>query len=694
MIKINKNAPLSRQSLKFISDIFKTVGENTYANYIETELPKVMSFSLENKVVDMLCPYHNDHSFSKTNNNSSFKVEDNYIHCWIDNKNINLSTFLSTTPLLRSPKQTVHAEDTTSMAIIDEWVNIYQSVINEYGNFNNLIAKATELQPSLLKTYKDFIYNSQPIHNEQEIKYLQLLSAISQFAPNETLQQAYDYIKSRGFNQIDFIKSLQPFLYGENAINDLLSAIASYEASYNTQIFATENEKIEFLTALRFLIVNNNVPSSILQNRLALPIYNENNELINFNLRATLPEQVPKYLYLAKDTQNAMINDVLRLLSVNNMSHIGWLEPNVKNKQIFLVEGAWDQKSLAYNAYASGCLFTKTATKEQLAKLQNLVNDNNELIIAFDNDAAGILGALALSNVATAYGFETKIIVPPLFYDNQPVNDWNDLQKLWNTKYDKMIEKSGLGWYKTGEQLWTYKKDMLHTAYKSAIIKTPANLYESLNNYLYQSFYDNFGLDYFQIQTIVLITKFFKTKHNDIADNNYLFKDLLQYPQNASNTYFNQLKIYLTNSQNLNYDLQWLTNDLLPYIEKYFSASEFSELKTILNPTNIQYNALQMVQKDLKSLIYQASKTRDLNLAKSYNKNVLDNIKNYYDKNTGNYTNEANLSPYENNLYSSKVSRTYAKKVKEQEIIVNENLVKEQPQNNENMVWQTIQKKI
>lgn len=328
------NAPFNKRSFLFLKELAKQIPDQHLSkkllDFCDLNLNEqgIVLFDDENNVVNMLCPYHNDHSMGLISGNSSMVFKDGVLICFScsTNRKITFYRFLTQRPLKRTSKElsSGHVPDESAIKNMDLWCEIFDDITSKYGGFIDLINDFE------FKDFDDFIYLTKAKYTVPEQKYLSLLQAIvfNQSEANDEI--AINYFKTRGFSDVDFIKSLNPFYLGstiEEVQSNLLQSIDLQTNPDGSALFSSQTEKGQFLYSLKLLhLINSDTLSSILTNRIGLPILDEvSGAIINFNLRDVSGQSERKYLYFTTNIEdNAVINDVLANLKVNNMMHLGY----------------------------------------------------------------------------------------------------------------------------------------------------------------------------------------------------------------------------------------------------------------------------------------------------------------------------------------------------------------------------------
>jgi hypothetical protein len=157
------------------------------------------------------------------------------------------------------------------------------------------------------------------------------------------------------------------------------------------------------------------------RNRIVIPYYDINGNLIYYNCRA-MGDEIPKYRGPSKELG----------IGKEDVLYIPKYPP--KSSKLYLTEGEFDCMTLVlcglYGAALGGKVLSETWTGRVLSKTQlQILKDFQPVVIALDNDVAGreslgIVGAILLEN-----GFKVSFIRPP-----EGFKDWNSLLEVYNAE--------------------------------------------------------------------------------------------------------------------------------------------------------------------------------------------------------------------------------------------------------------------
>lgn len=90
---------------------------------------------------------------------------------------------------------------------------------------------------------------------------------------------------------------------------------------------------------------------------------------------------------------------------------------------IYLNEGIYDTLSLRYNNINAVCAFTKLVSIEQLNILLNEEKAYHKIVLAFDNDHAGIEGMTSVIARNPLFINKFGLLIPPRKFKHQEVKD-------------------------------------------------------------------------------------------------------------------------------------------------------------------------------------------------------------------------------------------------------------------------------
>lgn len=185
-----------------------------------------------------------------------------------------------------------------------------------------------------------------------------------------------------------------------------------------------------YLSILKDFSINRKINQEIFfafkgnyKNRILIPIFNENKDIIYFQARRTIETDEPKYINPSVEKQSIILNK----------------EKFDRSKHIIITEGLID--AFTIGEQGTSCLGA-SITDEFLEKLINLTDQG--LIIALDNDKTGLISVLNL--------IETSVFASKMKYfiisDKYNVKDINELSVKSNISnmYD-FIESNSMEHY-------------------------------------------------------------------------------------------------------------------------------------------------------------------------------------------------------------------------------------------------------
>lgn len=140
-----------------------------------------------------------------------------------------------------------------------------------------------------------------------------------------------------------------------------------------------------------------------------IPIYKDN-RLAGIQFRKSFPSQF-RYIYYGKN------------VSLFPFDHLQFLEPH---DTIILVEGIFGALKGIQNGQKAFATFGTNPNPE----IANLLNGFSNILIAYDNDFAGYLGAAKLMHLLP----QAKVIVPGLEADEITFKQWQNLKSLYATR--------------------------------------------------------------------------------------------------------------------------------------------------------------------------------------------------------------------------------------------------------------------
>jgi DNA primase len=160
-------------------------------------------------------------------------------------------------------------------------------------------------------------------------------------------------------------------------------------------------------------------------NRLVIPYYDKNNNLIYYNCR-TLGKEVPKYLGPIK-------NELLNIGKDDVIFMPKWANHNSK---LYLTEGEFDSITLFQCGLSSAALGGKNLSNYHVEVLKNY-----QLVVALDADNAGKLGLKSIAGEGSKLNTDSILFVRP----PKEFKDWNEFYINYDAsivnKYIKTQEK-------------------------------------------------------------------------------------------------------------------------------------------------------------------------------------------------------------------------------------------------------------
>lgn len=166
-------------------------------------------------------------------------------------------------------------------------------------------------------------------------------------------------------------------------------------------------------------------------NRIVIPYYNRDGELIYFNARY-IGKRKKTLRYLGPDAECGVGKSEVVFMPE-------WPSPNSK---IYITEGEFDALSLTASGLYSAAVGGKELSEEQVALLRGY-----EICLALDNDKWGKIALMKIGEVLKSSGFQVSYVRPPIGH-----KDWNYLLQKTNESlvaaYVKQHEKPYDDWTK------------------------------------------------------------------------------------------------------------------------------------------------------------------------------------------------------------------------------------------------------
>lgn len=432
-ISINFKAPLNKTAFLFLKEIAILSNNKDLLSFCNLVLNKnnFIAFNKQSNVLNMLCPYHNDVHWG------SVYIKNGSCICYVCTSVFNFYDFITLKPI----NKVYEVLQTTNLTQIEEIINKNKSIFLKNDTFSSLF------YVSKIKNFK------------LRYDFLNTLKVISNLTNNEdNFNTTFEFFKKRGFDNKDFIRQISAFNFvgGYDDIKKLF--LNSYtelknkkeliglkdDVSNNTSNNTSNLYNFSFEDFLKICYLfdilnddknNKNYRKNVLYNRIIIPLKNDKNEIVNLDARvSSKTPYLTKYLFLKQTTTNNTLNEVLKDVHANNSNLIGLIEnnPNKNDHLLFLNEGIFDTLSLQYLGLNAGCVFSANITNHQLKHIFNL-SQNYKIILAFDNDEAGIVGILNACKSLVLNGIcNPNIILAPRKYMNQDTKDWNDILKINN----------------------------------------------------------------------------------------------------------------------------------------------------------------------------------------------------------------------------------------------------------------------
>lgn len=572
--------PITKAGILFLADVSAKMSWKEDAAFFHRIAAgkSFITFDYQGNCDGLLCPYHNDHNMGK-----SFSVSENGLKCWVcgaESSVINWPKFLTAQPVLRTKKtgsinESPEITDVNNFAeIFSEWTangGILRVITNLFNNDKEFAAKYAKVNL--------FYNNEQSLwKNESTRKLIKIFNLLGAFQIGE--KTVDEFLKSRGFNDEEFIKKLDASFYGTTGDEVGNNLVKFFEAKKDELIgdgadqFKTLNEIVDYLKVLKIFVPRENGYYSVFANRIILPIKDADGNIINFNLRSLKSDDPLKYLYLTAKTQdNSALQDAIDEAEINNTLHLYSYDGADYTKPVYVNEGIYDTLSLNYHKINAVCAFTKSLSERQIAYLKMYP----EIILSFDNDAAGLTGMASACENLLAHDVVANIFVPPSTVNGEKVKDWNDIQKL--------IANSDKDIFAVGKYLATSKDNFLKFA-ESAI---------------------NFELtkkhkcSYFLFKTIILIANYYALK---TGNNDFQYSDCFINGDVTANKIIGDLKVHLEKSLIAGADNLWaeIKRYVLPLIKikNVFTDEELSIFKRLFSIEYLNHLSEKRVLKELK----------------------------------------------------------------------------------------------
>lgn len=435
-----KKQPITKENLQFMIAICKQNQWIDLQQVLEEQFtPKgFIQFDYHGVANNILCPFHNDHSMSGLESSSISALNGQGLMCWVCHKVINFYTLFNTKAVLRTSKITTHTENKIAMKSMNKFVNAMTSL--NYNVWTKMLETLNRQDNESLSKYLDNVFNYYDItHTTNAKKYLALLAAISQNTINHPIIN--EYFKARGLSNTDFINQIQPFYCGKTVeeVQTVLTNLYNEHDELKQQFANNVLDYGKWLRRLELLKITKTTSSSILANRIGVKLMNNENEIVNFDLRSLDASVTPRYRFLSnKDEKNKEVDDVLNELQISDTNYLYNFNKH-RNDLMLITEGIFDTLSLMYNGLYGVCAFSANLTDSQIALLESA--NSVKLSLSFDNDSAGLTNMITISKKLMAKGIWVNWTLVPSTYNNQPVKDWNEIQILHDAKITAYMQE-------------------------------------------------------------------------------------------------------------------------------------------------------------------------------------------------------------------------------------------------------------
>lgn len=543
-------ANLNKTAFLFLLDYAKQINNQTLINFLTQLFTRnhLIMFNKAGNIRHMLCPFHEDKNWN------SVYGKDGKCICYACGTVFNFYDLL------------------TKAKINQAWKEL--SV-----DFNDLLTFINN-NTIFAQTYPDLFYAINNKHSYLQADFLNTLLVISNLTNNEAIKQdTYARLGFRGFKNQTFINNIGAFsvIGGYDQIKN--SFLDSFTRLENTNTFIKPDSSYIFTydkfvqIATTFQLLNDTTRQSILYNRLVIPLKNQTGQIVNLDMRSTTKTPyLTRYLFLKQNIETKNLSDVLKTLNSNNSNLIGLLDlnDNKNSDLLYLNEGIFDTLSLQYFGLKAGCIFSSNITSHQLEQIYTL-SQKNTIVLALDNDKAGISGMLKACELLVLKGIcNPNVILVPVI---EEVKDWNDVLKNtqkgdvdvyhmpnWNTWYSK--EEEGRG-----------EKNNL--------------LFVLINHFLLDEFRTHHYVSYFKFLCCLTLLKLNYTKTTSLPKNfilqNYFTNDIDVSYELVIDEFFSKLMFLdvVRSNSDLSADLVFLQD----INTNWLTYSKYAdELKLIFNP--------------------------------------------------------------------------------------------------------------
>lgn len=383
-------------------------------------------------------------------------------------------------------------EEKTPSFMVSPSKNIFKDFSSNIGGdaikFYMLINKISypQAMEELAKKYKvDIKVNFRK--NDQNDKYYNLMHDIMQdYIKNlNESKEALNYLKNRGYT----LEDIKEFKLGY--------AKDTWDSEY---LKYKNTDKVKDLLDLGIITESNDRYFDVFKNRIIFPITNIKGDIIGFGGRNISGD--PK---LAK-----YINSKESKIFKKSFELYGIFDGGSKIKEYnscILVEGYFDVLAMHKNNIKNAIASLGTALTEKQAEY--IRKFTNNIVLAYDNDSAGLDAKIRAINILNKYDFNIKV----MDYSKLGKDPDEILNKYGRKIFINEISKS----VDAFEFLYTYylkDYDITKLATKTNIIKQMTEYFSSLNNMIYYEEFEKRFAKKLDISIPALRTKLKKIKLN------------------------------------------------------------------------------------------------------------------------------------------------------------------------------------
>lgn len=307
---------------------------------------------------------------------------------------------------------------------------------------------------------------------------------------------------------------------------------------------------------------------NVFENRIMIPIYNDNGNIVGFGARALNKNDNPKYLNTSS-TELFKKGEVL--FNYHNAKHFAI------NNELIVVEGYFDVIAAKQMGFENAVAILGTAITNNHIKL--FKNLNAEITLALDNDEAGKEAMLRIIPSLIRNRIETNVLEYSKLGEYKDFGDLNQsnilAEQIYSTKKTAFYFLMEQKYVKNKEMNVKNINDIYFSMKKDGIINTTKDEMQFKEYITNVSNYSNNDID-FIIHSTDIKTEKYIDRYKEMVFYYYIVEQIKKYASNVKNIY---LEKYINKGLILpNYILKTLNDSKYIYEDKLvFNVKKYVE---------------------------------------------------------------------------------------------------------------------